>query len=156
MKKYLKVMLVLIVALSMFCTFAMANSFNVQDKVNVDSSSAVTTSINNIGATVIKIVQTVGYVVAVVMVLIVGIQWLVGTPAKKQELKGRMINVVIGAVLIIGGVTLLGMIEKFVTDSKASIVGGGSTNITESSQNTEKSNDQRKDKLIIGTTAQMY
>lgn len=123
MKKYLKVMLVLVVALSMFCTFAMAaNSFDIQHKAGVvDSSNAVTTSINNIGVTVIKIVQTVGYVVAVVMVLIVGIQWLIGTPAKKQELKGRMINVVIGAVLIIGGVTLLGMIEGFVNDSKDSI-----------------------------------
>lgn len=118
MKKYLKVMLVLVVALSMFCTFAMANSFVIN---GTNSAGKVTNSINNIGSTVITIVQTVGYVVAVVMVLIVGIQWLVGTPAKKQELKGRMINVVIGAVLIVGGVTLLGLVEGFVNDSKNSI-----------------------------------
>lgn len=118
MKKYLKVMLVLVVALSMFCTFAMANSFVIN---GTNSAGKVTNSINNIGSTVITIVQTVGYVVAVVMVLIVGIQWLVGTPAKKQELKGRIINVVIGAVLIVGGVTLLGLVEGFVNDSKNSI-----------------------------------
>ena len=119
MKKYLKVMLVLVVALAMLGTVAFASSFDI---TGTDTSSSVTTTVNNIGATAIKIVQTVGYVIAVVMVLVVGIQWLIGTPAKKQELKGKLVNVIIGAVLIVGGVTLLGMVEKFVTDTESSVV----------------------------------
>ena len=119
MKKYLKVMLVLVVALMMLGTVAFASSFDI---TGTDTSSSVTTTVNNIGATAIKIVQTVGYVIAVVMVLVVGIQWLIGTPAKKQELKGKLVNVIIGAVLIVGGVTLLGMVEKFVTDTESSVV----------------------------------
>ena len=121
MKKYLKVMLVLVVALAMLGTVAFANSFEINGS---QTGGAVTNTVNNIGATVITIVQTVGYVVAVVMVLVVGIQWLIGTPAKKQELKGRMINVVIGAILIVGGVTLLGMVEKFVNDTESSVETG--------------------------------
>ena len=121
MKKYLRVMLVLVVALAMFGTVAAANSFVISGE---QTGGAVTNTVNNIGATVITIVQTVGYVVAVVMVLVVGIQWLIGTPAKKQELKGKMVNVVIGAILIVGGVTLLGMVEKFVNDTESSVETG--------------------------------
>ena len=120
MKKYLKVMLVLVVALAMFATVAFAaNPFAINGK---QTGGAVTNTVNNIGATAITIVQTVGYVVAVVMILVVGIQWLIGTPAKKQELKGKLVNVIIGAVLIVGGVTILGMVDKFVTDTKNSVV----------------------------------
>ena len=119
MKKYLKVMLVLVVALSMLCTFALAdNPFAVS---GTSQAAGITKSISNIGATVIDIVQTVGYIVAVVMVLVVGIQWLMGTPAKKQELKGRMWNIVIGAVLIVAGVTLLGVVADFAEDAEAGL-----------------------------------
>jgi len=124
MKKYLKVMLVLVVALSVLCTMALAagNPFEINGTATND---AVTTTVNNLGATVIGIVQAVGYVVAVVMVLVLGIQWLIGTPAKKQELKGKMWNVIIGAILIVGGVTILGLVSKFAEDTKAGIVTSG-------------------------------
>jgi len=115
MKKYLKVMLVLVVALSILCTFAFAaNPF--QDAMNAATSVGtgieIEGKVNVIGGTVINTVQTIGYIVAVVMVLYVGIQWLIGTPAKKQELKGRMWSLVIGAILVAGGVTILGWVAN--------------------------------------------
>ena len=75
-----------------------------------------------VGGSIISVVQTLGYIIAIVMVLYVGIQWLIGTPAKKQELKGKMVNVVIGAILIIAGVTILGLVGKFTDESKNSIL----------------------------------
>lgn len=77
--------------------------------VDGKSNTAV---VNTIGGTVISVVQTVGYIVAVVMVVFVGIQWLMATPAKRQELKARMWNLVIGAILISGGVSILGLIAN--------------------------------------------
>ena len=62
---------------------------------------------NGIGGSVIKVVQTLGYIVAIVMILAVGIQWLTANPNKRQELKSRMVNIVIGAILIAAGVTIL-------------------------------------------------
>lgn len=129
MKKYLKVMLVLVVALSMLCTFALAaNPF--KDNVSVGNGGAVGTAVSKIGGDIIGIIQTIGYVVAVAMVLVVGIQWLMGTPAKKQELKGRMVNIVIGAVLIVAGVSLLGLVSNFAGEVETA-VGGTSTGETE-------------------------
>ena len=122
MKKYSKVMLVLVVALSMLCTFALAagNPFDGYTK-NVEAGN-ITSSINNIGGTVISVIQTLGYVIAVVMVLVLAIQWLIGTPAKKQELKGKMWNILIGAVLLIAGVTILGAIADFADGAKGQLV----------------------------------
>lgn len=74
--------------------------------------------IKNTGATVSGVVVKVGYVVGVVMILVVGIQWLISTPNKRQELKGRMLNIIIGAALLIAGVTILGMVEKTANDVK--------------------------------------
>jgi len=112
MKKYLKVMLVLVVALSLFCTVALANPFADVVDNGKQSSSSLTGAVSGIGSSAINLVQTLGYVIAVIMVVVVGIQWLIGTPAKKQELKGRLVNVIIGALLIACGVTILGFIAK--------------------------------------------
>lgn len=121
MKKYLKVMLVLVVALSILCTFALAANNNPFAQAMKDATSAAdagktTEYVNNIGGTVINTIQTIGYIIAVVMVLYVGIQWLIGTPSKKQELKGRMWSLVIGAVLVAGGVTILGWIANIASE----------------------------------------
>lgn len=134
MKKYLKVMLVLAVVLSVFCTFAMAstNPFEIKGQGSAATNSA-SVAINNLGYVIIDIIQKVGYVVAVVMVLVLGIQWLVGTPAKKQELKGKMWNVLIGAFLIIAGVTILGVINNVVNESKQNV--GIAGNVTAGQQN---------------------
>lgn len=71
-----------------------------------------------IGLIAIDVVQKLGYVVGAVMILVVGIQWLISTPNKRQELKGRMLNIIIGAALLIAGVTILGLIEKTASDVK--------------------------------------
>ena len=113
MKKYLKVMLVLAIAMSLLCTVAFAsgssNPFN-SVVTGGGSSTSLSDAVSGIGASAIDIVQTLGYIIAVIMVVVVGIQYLIGTPAKKQELKGRLINVVIGAILIACGVTILGFV----------------------------------------------
>ena len=117
MKKYLKVMLILVVVLSLMTTVAFAGPFSNASKTATDkgNGSSMVGYANTIGGSIIGVVQTIGYIVAVVMVLYVGIQWLIGTPAKKQELKGRMVSLIIGAILIAGGVTILDWVATVAT-----------------------------------------
>ena len=144
MKKYLKVMLVLIVALSLMCTFAFAagegdkteietnnkteletnnnTSNSITDVLDTkDGGGTVSNAMKNLGSMFYGIVRTAGYIIAIIMVLVVGIQWLIGTPAKKQELKGKLVNVIIGAVIIILGVSFLGLIEDFAGDMETKL-----------------------------------
>ena len=123
MKKYLKVLLILVVVLSLMSTVAFASGNKFLDAKNKSQATdtALTGAVNSIGSSNINIVQTLGYVIAVVMVIVVGIQWLVGTPAKKQELRGKLINVIIGAILIACGVTILGFVANVGTELGSSL-----------------------------------
>lgn len=124
MKKFTKIfamMLVVVMVVGMFSTVAFAEG----DPATAAESgfqavmsagaveSDVTTGLNTLGGTVVKVIQTVGYIVAVIMVLTFAIKWMVATPQKKQELKDRMVNLAIGLVLLVGGVTILGWITSF-------------------------------------------
>jgi len=114
MKKLMKILLVAVVSVMLMCSFALANPF--KGLGGDGTGGQIGSAIDNIGGMAIDIVQTIGYIMAVVMVLVVGIQWVMATPAKKQELKGRMWNIVIGAALIVGASTLLGVIYSTVND----------------------------------------
>ena len=113
--KILAMMLVVVMMVGMFSTVAFAdNPFaSVAEQAETASTGELGGAINNLGAKAINIIQTVGYVVAVVMVLVFGIKWMMATPQKKQELKERMWSLAIGVVLLIGGVTILGWIASF-------------------------------------------
>lgn len=58
----------------------------------------------------VGILQWIGYAVAIVMVLWLGIQWMIAQPAKKAELKGKMWSMAIGILLLVGGVTFIGIV----------------------------------------------
>lgn len=111
MKKYLKVMLVLVVVLTMLSTVAFAGSFDIKP----GDGGAINTKVNTLAGTIISIITTIGYAVAVIMVLVTGVQYLMGTPAKKQELKGKLWSIVIGVVLLVGASTLLNTLESTIT-----------------------------------------
>ena len=57
--------------------------------------------------TIVGALQWIGYAVAIVMVLWLGIQWMLAQPAKKAELKGKMWSMAIGILLLVGGVTII-------------------------------------------------
>ena len=64
--------------------------------------SADTTGISNVGANIVSIITTVGIIVAVVVLLVLGIKYMMGSAAEKAEYKKTMIPYLVGAVLIFG------------------------------------------------------
>jgi len=53
-----------------------------------------------------SIVMAVGAIVAVVVALVYGIQWVMATPAKKQQLKSALVPILIGVTLLVIGPSL--------------------------------------------------
>lgn len=105
MKKVLKVLsLVLVFVLIMAPMTGLAfdpSGFNTDGDFQ---GSDKATALVNSG---LSILMYVGYAVAVVMILWLGIQWLLATPNKKAELKGRMWSMAIGITLLVGGLTII-------------------------------------------------
>ena len=64
--------------------------------------SASTTGITNVGKNIVSIITTIGIIVAVIVLLILGIKYMMGSASEKAEYKKTMIPYLVGAVLIFG------------------------------------------------------
>ena len=76
------------------------------------NGSADTTGITTFGAKIVAVLQTVGIVVAVVVLLILGIKYLMGSAEEKAEYSKTLMPYVIGAILIFGAAQIAGLIAK--------------------------------------------
>lgn len=108
MKKSIK-MMVSILIIAMFI-LAMTNTICMAEKVDPASiagqltgtKTSAVTGVQNIGNQIIGIITTVGVVVAVVVLLVLGIKYMMGSASEKAEYKKTMIPYLVGAILIFG------------------------------------------------------
>ena len=66
------------------------------------TASGVQEDVKNIGNQLVGIITTVGVVVAVIVLLVLGIKYMMGSASEKAEYKKTMIPYLVGAVLIFG------------------------------------------------------
>ena len=66
------------------------------------TATVAQSSVTNIGNQIIGIITTVGVVVAVVVLLVLGIKYMMGSASEKAEYKKTMIPYLVGAILIFG------------------------------------------------------
>ena len=116
MRKYiLVIMSILCLSLILSCFVCKSNATGLDILQNPDSykqnnddnSGAV-----EIGNIVVWLVRTVGEAIAVIMLLIIGIKYLLGSVEEKAEYKQSMWPYVLGAVLIFAGAALTNVIYK--------------------------------------------
>lgn len=67
------------------------------------------------GGRIIYLIQYVGYTIAVLVLLGIGIKYMMSSPSEKADLKGRLVPYVIGAVLLFGGVSIISLIYTIIT-----------------------------------------
>ncbi len=105
MKKTIKIMSILLVTIMFVAIFA--TNVNAADANSIlDTMSKVDYAkdggIANVGKNIVSILSTIGVVVAVIILLIIGIKYMVGSASEKAEYKKTMIPYLVGAVLIFG------------------------------------------------------
>ena len=66
------------------------------------------------GGEIIYIIQYVGYAVAVLTLLGIGIKYMMSAPNEKADLKSRLIPYIIGCLLLFGGVSIMSLIYDIV------------------------------------------
>ncbi len=74
------------------------------------NSNANADKVVSLGATIVTIMQTVGVVVAVVILLILGIKYMIGSAEEKAEYKKTMIPYIVGAILIFAATTIVNVV----------------------------------------------
>ena len=107
--KMLTIILIVAIAFTVAIgTISMASSSDSAEVVGelFNGGSADTSGIKGFGANVVDIITTIGIIVAVVVLLVLGIKYMMGSAAEKAEYKKTMIPYLIGAVLIFGAAAI--------------------------------------------------
>ena len=80
---------------------------------NVETDISGTDGIQKVGSKIMGIVQVVGTITSVVILVVLGIKYMMGSAEEKAEYKKTMIPYVIGAILIFAATNIAGVIAKF-------------------------------------------
>ena len=83
--------------------------------LNPDYSDA--NGITSVGQKIVNIISTVAVVISVIVLLILGIKYMIGSASEKAEYKKTMIPYLVGAILVFGA----GAIAKVVVSMAQSV-----------------------------------
>ena len=118
MKKSIKVISTLLLTIMLVASIAgtvlavdpntVLNGLNGNGNVQTNDLTKVC---NNI----VTIIQVVGIVIAVIVLLVIGIKYMMGSASEKAEYKKTMIPYIVGAVLIFAGTSLVRVIYSLST-----------------------------------------
>ena len=72
------------------------------------------TEIQDVGSRILGVLQTIGVVLAVIILVILGIKYMMGSAEEKAEYKKTMVPYLVGAVFIFAAPILANMIYNFV------------------------------------------
>ena len=85
-----------------------------------DTSAQGTSEIQNVGNSIIGILQVVGIVLSVIILIVLGIKYMMGSAEEKAEYKKTMMPYIVGAALIFAASALAQVIYQFFTGVSAS------------------------------------
>ena len=98
--KILTFILLVAVMMTMFTTMASAAGATVENLFQHEAQN--TEGLVTVGGNIVSIITTIGIIVAVIVLLVLGIKYMMGSAAEKAEYKKTMIPYLVGAVLIFG------------------------------------------------------
>lgn len=103
MKKFMKIFVTVACLMALMIPSALAFS-GIESNPQAPGTAATTAT------SIIGYIQWIGYAIAVGMLVYIGIKYVMASANEKADLKNSLIKYVIGAVLIVGGVTIAGWI----------------------------------------------
>ena len=118
MKKSIKVISTLLLAIMLVTSIAgtvlAVDPNTVLNGLN-GNGNVQTNDLTKVGNNIVTIIQVVGIVIAVIVLLIIGIKYMMGSASEKAEYKKTMIPYIVGAVLIFAGTSLVRVIYSLST-----------------------------------------
>lgn len=102
--KIVSTLLSVMLLVAMLSTISMAklDPASIAASISPTANTNTQSSVVSIGNQIIGIITTVGVVVAVVVLLVLGIKYMMGSTEEKAKYKETMIPYLVGAILIFG------------------------------------------------------
>ena len=118
MKKSIKVISTLLLAIMLVTSIAgtvlAVDPNTVLNGLN-GNGNVQTNDLTKVGENIVTMIQVVGIVIAVIVLLVIGIKYMMGSASEKAEYKKTMIPYIVGAVLIFAGTSLVRVIYSLST-----------------------------------------
>ena len=119
MKKQVKIISIILIVITILASFScvtFAKEKTTSVKTIIDNVGnpqyGETATIQDFGSRIVGVIQVVGIVIAVVVLMIVGIKYMMGSAEEKAEYKKVMVPYVIGAVLIFAATTIVNVVYQ--------------------------------------------
>lgn len=106
MKKVLSIAMMVVMLLTVASNFVLA----IDPSTITGTTGTGTQSVQTLGQQILGIVQTVGSIAAVIILVVLGIKYMMGSAEEKAEYKKTLIPYIIGAVLIFAASNVAGFI----------------------------------------------
>lgn len=112
-KKMLKIVNICLIAIFVI-TIVSTSVFAIEPKDVVSSGTVQgATEIGSVGNSIVGILQTVGIVLSVVVLIVLGIKYMMGSAEEKAEYKKTMMPYLVGAALIFAASALAQVVYQF-------------------------------------------
>ena len=109
MKKLMKIttiiMLVVMIVLSSTMVLAATDPAKYTGESNINTSK-----LDNFGNNLISIITTIGSIISVVVLVVLGIKYMMGSAEEKADYKKSMIPYIVGAILVFAASTIAGIV----------------------------------------------
>ena len=113
MKKISKAVSILLVAFMLISIVTPVLAVG-PDPTNYQGNNSVTTDkIDSLGNQIITIVSTIGSIASVIVLIVLGIKYMMGSAEEKAEYKKTMIPYVVGAALIFAASAFAQVVYQF-------------------------------------------
>ena len=111
--KILSTMLIAIMMISVSVNVFAVEFDNVTTTMKEAADKANSEKIAQTGGGIMGILQTIGMVLAVIVLIVLGIKYMMGSAEEKAEYKKTMIPYLVGAILIFAASALAGVVVNF-------------------------------------------
>lgn len=88
-------------------------------EMSANTSATGTTQVQSLGQNLMGVIQVAGVVIAVIILMILGIKYMMGSAEEKAEYKKTMIPYLVGAILIFAASTIANVVYQFATGLNA-------------------------------------
>ncbi len=112
--KLLSIALVAMIMIMAVATPVMALDYD-PSKVTANNNVPGSENIRTLGGGLVGILQTTGIVLSVVILIVIGIKYMMGSPEDKSQYKSSMLPYVIGAALIFAASLVANIVYQFFT-----------------------------------------
>ena len=118
MKKISKAVSILLVAFMLISVITPVLAVG-PDPSNYQGDNTINTGkIDTLGNQIITIVSTIGSIASVIVLIVLGIKYMMGSAEEKAEYKKTLLPYIIGAVLIFAASTIAGVVFNFASSIK--------------------------------------